>query len=115
LNSAQRALAERVHGLGEDFHKTMKMLRDPKGNNSNDGIQITRIFVLNPDYVKETLNGSNAQSFALGSFLEDFEANSSFDSIDNFVGNYDGRLRGVPSSYVARVSALIGSYLKSKA
>jgi hypothetical protein len=46
LNPAQRALAEAVHGSGEQFGNVMKMLREA-------GISKTRIYVLNPKYVQK--------------------------------------------------------------
>lgn len=143
LNSAQRAITERVHGLGEDFNKTMKMLNE-------SGIATTRVYVLNPDYVKKTLISNDAKSLARGSFLNSFNNYSNFNAFNRNVDFNDGRLRGVPlearsaeaqkidqydealklitgnpreslermqknPNYATGLNALIGSYLQSKA
>ena len=111
LNPAQRAIAEKVHGQGEDFHKTMKMLRDPKGNNSNDGIRTTRIYVLNPEYVKKTLNSNDAKSLARGSFLYYFFNYDSYFIAFNWFVDYDsGRLRGVSSEARSAEAQKIDQY-----
>ena len=96
LNKSQRALAERVHGKGKTFDKTMKMLRDPKGDDSNTGIQKTRIYVLNPTYVKNTLEKNSAKSLARVSALDYFSGISYFLAFDRNVANVGRRLRGVP-------------------
>jgi len=96
LNKSQRVLAERVHGKGKAFDKTMKMLRDPKGDDSNTGIQKTRVYVLNPTYVKNTLEKNNAKSIARVSALDNFGDDSDFDASNRSVGNNGRRLRGVP-------------------
>jgi len=143
LNPAQKAIAEKVHGQGEDFHNTMKML-------NKSGIATTKIYVLNPDYVKKTLNSNDAKSLARGSFLSSFGNLSDFNAYYGDVDYNNRRLRGVSSearsaeaqkidqydealklitgnpseslqrmqknpNYATGLNALIGSYLKSKA
>ncbi len=71
LNYEERKLAERVYGQGEDFAQNMEMLKKAK-------IGETRIFVLNPDYVrKHAENGAVALASSLGTLdygISDFSA-----------------------------------------
>ncbi len=84
LNTEQQKLAQRVYGPAAEFAANMKMLADA-------GISETKIFVLNPEYVRE-----HAQQGALGraSWLGSFHDNSDFSAN---VRNVDsrGRARGV--------------------
>ncbi len=84
LNAEERKLAERVYGQGTDFVDNMKML-------NNAGIIETKVYVLNPDYVKE-----HAKEGAIGraSWLNNFGYNSNFDADDRSIDN-DYRVRGV--------------------
>jgi len=85
LNKSQRALAERVHGAGKEFSASMKML-------NKAGIGKTKIYVLNPEYVKEnTTDGAIGRASWLGSFGNDSIFRASSRNIDS---NY-GCLRGV--------------------
>jgi hypothetical protein len=86
LNSAQRALAERVHGKGQAFVKTMEMLNDA-------GITITKVYILNPEYVKKNVLENGA--IARGGFLDSFVSNSNFLALYRYVDSNFGRLRGV--------------------
>jgi hypothetical protein len=88
LNKSQRTLAEHVHGKERTFARTMKIL------NKNE-IETTRIYVLNPEYVKNTLEQKDKKSLARVSALDDFLNNSSFDASNRVVGNDGRRLRGV--------------------
>lgn len=63
LNDEERKLAERVYGQGDDFPKNMKMLKDAH-------IGGTRIYVLNPDYVRE--HAAEA-AIARASWLDSFD------------------------------------------
>jgi hypothetical protein len=143
LNSAQRAIAEKVHGQDEDFNSTMSML-------NKSGKAKTRIYVLNPDYVKKILNSNDAKSLARISILSSFNGSSNFRACNRSVDDKYRRLRGVQSevriveaqkmdqydealklitenpneslerlqknpTYATGLNALIGSYLKSKA
>jgi len=89
LNDVQRKFAERVHGKGQVFINTMEML-------NNADINITNIYVLNPEYVKANIPKNGA--LARGSFLDDFFNYSSFGAYYGYVVNLSGRLRGVLSS-----------------
>ncbi len=51
LNPEQRRLAERVYGKGDDFVLNMKMLKE-------DDIDMTKVYVLNPKYVREYAKSS---------------------------------------------------------
>ncbi len=84
LNIEERKLAERVYGPGNDFVENMKMLSDARINE-------TKIFVLNPGYVK-----TNAKDNPVGraSWLYIFYYNSIFDAIDRNFSDYS-RVRGV--------------------
>jgi len=84
LTGARRELAELIHGQGEDYFNTFKMLAE-------SGISKTKVFVLNQDYVK-----SIARNNLLGraSWLGDFDRDSYFYAgIRCFGSGY--RVRGV--------------------
>ncbi len=85
LNSAQRALAERVFGKGQDFVDYMRTLNET-------GKSITRVYVLNQNYVKQ-----HAKEGAISrvSWLSFFNNSSDFNAVDGIVGNDNGGLRGV--------------------
>ena len=87
LNKAQRTFAERVYGQGDDFKKNMKMFKD-------NGINTTRIYVLNSDYAKDNVQKENAIALACG--LVSFGGSSYFSADVKNVDNPDGSLRGVP-------------------
>ena len=84
LNPEQRKFAERVHGSGDAFLATMKMLAYAR-------IRETRVYVLNPNYVREHAResaiGRASWLYNVGNF-SDFFAN-------NWYINYGHRLRGV--------------------
>ncbi len=92
LNPEQRRVAERVYGQGDDFVQNMAMLR----KNTKISITETRVYVLNPDYVKRNApqDGAIARTCELGSFVLD----SSFFAGDWGVGGVDAylSLRGAP-------------------
>jgi len=68
LNTAQRILAEQVHGKGKRFEQTMELLREI-------GISKTRIYVLSFEYVQNAVSYSPvARVGGLGSF----NSNSNF-------------------------------------
>ena len=91
LNSLQKIFAERVHGKGEDFEKVMEML-------AKEGkISTTKIYTLNPEYVKNTLKNNNVESLARGGFLYIFSGYSNFDASNWDVDGNGRRLRGVSS------------------
>ena len=84
LNAEERILAERVHGSGDAFVAVMKMLADAR-------IRETRVYVLNPDYVRE-----HAKEAAIGraSWLNSFNHDSYFSA--NAVNiRVNSRIRGV--------------------
>src|SRR3989344_4095260 len=84
LNSQERTLAERVYGQGTFFAANMKMLHEANINN-------TRIFVLNPEYVR-----SRAAEGPIGraSWLRYFYNVSNFGADGRNI-NLHYRLRGV--------------------
>ncbi len=84
LNPEQRRLAERVYGKGNDFVLNMAMLKQ-------SGINTTRVYVLDPEYVKEH---ANRGPIGRGSWLNNFYSDSSFIANDRNINNR-GRLRGV--------------------
>lgn len=84
LNEHQRTVAERVYGQGNDFIENMKMHNDV-------GIMKIRIYILNPDYVKNNVPQGGALAWA--SRLVGFPNDSRFDAICD-VDN-DSGLRGV--------------------
>ena len=76
LNPAQVIVAERPYGQAEDFENNMKMLLD-------SGIQETRVWILNPNYVKQmAAKEPIARGSWLGSSADDFV----FDAVGNLVG-----------------------------
>ncbi len=90
LNQAQRKIAERAYGQGDDFKKNMKMFKD------ND-VNITRIYALNPNYVYDLLGyGKNGDVIGQPCRLGSFAGYSSFTAIGGFVSGHDSCLRGVP-------------------
>ncbi len=84
LQPEERTLAERIYGQGTDFVENMKMLSDAE-------ITITRVYVLNPDYVKE-----HAKEGAIGraSWLGNFNDISNFSAVVRNI-YYNFRVRGV--------------------
>ncbi len=83
LDPEEQKLAERVYGKGRDFGLTMKML-------AKAGINETRVFVLNPGYVRIHAAGN---SFGRASWLYSFD-DSHFVASDCRVGEPEA-LRGV--------------------
>ena len=92
LNPEQRRLAERVYGQGDDFVANMAMLKEAK-------IDVTRVWVLNPSYVREHAKDS---PLARASWLNYFNNSSDFDAIDRNI-NYYIRVRGVRREVVVPV------------
>jgi hypothetical protein len=86
LNDSQRAFAERVYGEGKDFEESMKMLKKAD-------ISITRIHVLNSDYVK--YNAKEGSVLIWACKIDLFDGDSCFYAYNRGVlnGNW---LRGVP-------------------
>jgi len=103
LNKSQRTLAERVHGKGKAFDRTMKMLSDA-------GKSVTRIYVLNQEYVKKTLTENNAKSLARLGFLNNFGDYSYFNASSRDVVNGGRRLRGVRRDAEGVVAQKIDQY-----
>lgn len=91
LNEVQRAFAERVFGEEDKFKEYMKILND-------EGKETTRIYVLNPDYVKDKIKENKAEALARACRLIGFGGNSDFDA--------NGRC------VVSSISWLRGAYLK---
>lgn len=90
LNGTQRTFAERVYGQGDDFEENMKMFK------YEGYIHTTRIYVLNPDYVKKHVQEDSA--IARVSRLYYFGYYSDFSANVRDVANPDYALRGVPFS-----------------
>ena len=84
LNEEERKFAERVYGQRDDFVQNMRMLEDADINE-------TRIWVLNPDYVrKHAAEGMIARA----SWLLSFDHISQFNAgVRSFVDHF--RVRGV--------------------
>jgi len=75
LNKAQRAFAEKVHGSGDNFTKAMSKFK-------KDGINKTRIYVLNENYVKEN---AGEEGIARACRLYDLDYTYDFLAIVNYV------------------------------
>jgi hypothetical protein len=86
LNLFQRRFAEMVYGQGSDFSENMRMLSD-------SGIKSTRIYVLNPDYVKD--NAAGSQAIARACWLNDCDIDSDFIASGSYVAYPSIALRGV--------------------
>ena len=84
LQPEEQKLAERVYGQGDEFGLSMAMLKEA-------GISETKIYVLDPAYVRE-----EAAQGPLGraSWLSNFTVDSDFNASVRFV-YYSYRLRGV--------------------
>lgn len=87
LNQEQRKIAEKVYGQGNDFKKNMEMFKDVR-------IDTTKIFVLNPSYVKTHVKGDSV--IARVCWLYSFGNDSDFGAGDWGVGSSSSCLRGVP-------------------
>jgi len=85
LNPSQVAIAERPYGQAEDFEDNMKMLHD-------SGIHETRVWILNPDYVKEM---SKQGPISRASWLDWFGGDSWFFAFERDVDDASFGLRGV--------------------
>ncbi len=85
LNKAQREVAERIYGQGDDFIKNMKIF-------NKAGIGKTRFYVLDPDYVKQETPQDGA--LVRATRLYDFKDRSNFYAIVRNVQERFG-LRGV--------------------
>ncbi len=84
LNAEERKLAERFYGQGTAFVAAMKALQE-------DAISSTRVFVLNPDYVrKEAVAGNVARA----AWRDNFGGGAYSDAVVRYV-SYRGGLRGV--------------------
>ena len=74
-----------IYGQGKDFDKAMKMF-------SQAGIESTRVYVLNPEYVQDNVQDGQAVVRACG--RGSFSVDSIFIALGGDVGYHDG-LRGV--------------------
>ena len=86
LTKSQRALAEMVYGAGQKFDKNMEGL-------AKGGISTTRIYVLNPEYVRS--NVENGSAVARAGRLDGFGDSSDFSAGERYASNQRA-LRGVP-------------------
>ncbi|MEK6863152.1 MAG: hypothetical protein AABW53_00430 [Nanoarchaeota archaeon] len=91
LNAEERKFAERVFGQGRDFVQNMEMLKVAD-------ISETRIYVLNPDYVRQH---AEKGAVARASWLDNFNYYSDFYANDRSISNHD-RVRGVRASEASR-------------
>jgi len=104
MNAEEKKLAERVYGsMKKDFEEEpskfeayMKLLND-----DGNGIEKTRVYVLNPEYVKKTIKELEASErkkvpgIARAGWLVGFDDGSGFYAGDRSVDGHDS-LRGVP-------------------
>ena len=84
LNDEQRTFAERVYGQGADFIANMQMLKDARINK-------TKIFVLNPKYVRDDVQNTH---LGRASWLSNFDSYFHFNADGRYVSNRYA-LRGV--------------------
>lgn len=90
LNKEQRAVAEQVYGKGADFDQSMKDLSDAK-------ISKTRVWVLNPKYVKTNVGENNG--IARACWLNGFGIGSRFYADCRSVDDSDDALRGYHTNH----------------
>jgi hypothetical protein len=64
LNNAERTLAEKIHGSGNDFIRTMNWMAENEASH-------TMIYVYNADYIAQVLKNNEAESFAIFTHLGD--------------------------------------------
>lgn len=69
LNQGQRRVAEHVYGQGDDFRENMRMFNE-------NGKNTTRVYVLNPNYVKDNVQQDSA--IVRATRLSGFNSNSNF-------------------------------------
>jgi hypothetical protein len=86
LNPSQRAFAERVYGSGDDFKQYMATLKAA-------GKDSTRVYVLNPEYVKKNVGDEGVLCRA--SVLYVFDCDSNFSAGGRLIGSDFRRVRGV--------------------
>jgi hypothetical protein len=86
LNPSQRAFAERVYGSGDDFKQYMATLKA-------EGKDSTKVYVLNPEYVKKNVGKDNVVCRA--SVLLFFDCSSNFYAVNRSIGDNIRRVRGV--------------------
>lgn len=91
LHRSQRLLAEKIYGTQKDFKNIMKTLND-------SGIKKTKIYVLNPYYIRKILWENNTKSFMSIPFLENFEHQSNFYTYDWDMEDEYGCLLGISKS-----------------
>lgn len=89
LNNTQRIMAENMHGLGEDFKKTMKMLND-------FGIIKTKIYLLSPYTIRKILSEHNSKSFMTVAFIDNFDYNSNIHTAYGDIRDEYGSIIGIP-------------------
>ena len=85
LNPSQKAFAERIYGSGDDFIRYMTALQE-------DGKASTRVWVLNPNYVKKKVGQDKVLCRA--SALLDFSYYSLFGAYFRYFDYNCGRVRG---------------------
>jgi len=86
LNPSQRVFAEMVYGSGDDFKQYMATLKA-------EGKESTRVYVLNPDYIKKNVGKDNVLCRA--SALFSFNDNSNFSAGSGYINFNFRRVRGV--------------------
>ncbi|MGV8086289.1 MAG: hypothetical protein ACP5N1_01535 [Candidatus Woesearchaeota archaeon] len=90
LNSNQKIIAEKLHGLEKDFGKTMKML-------NNSGILKTKIYLLNPYAIRKILSENNSKSFMSVAFIDSFDYNSNIHTFYWDIKDEYGSIIGIPN------------------
>jgi len=90
LNPAQRILAERIYGEGDDFAENMRMLDE-------NGISFTIIYLINPEHVRNRHNGLLRHTPPIVVFctLDKFRQNSYFHADIPYVHYPDHYVRGL--------------------
>ncbi|MGV8087243.1 MAG: hypothetical protein ACP5N1_06455 [Candidatus Woesearchaeota archaeon] len=88
ISPLRKPLIEKLHGCEDDFKNTMNMLY-------HNGIEYTRIILLNPSYVRETLEYEHAQGLARLAFIYGSFNNSSINLTYNDLEHPARRMRGI--------------------
>lgn len=90
MNNARKTLMEKIHGVDQDFKRTMNMLSEERG------IKVARIYVVTPEEVELQLEQHKAPGLARLSFLHKIHCYSLFCADGVHVEETDRYIRASP-------------------
>ena len=109
LNPEQQSVAERIYGQGDDFKENMEMFYE-------GGITRTRVYVLNPDYVKKNVprDGALVRASGLSEHVMDNDFINDIWIVGNRAGLHGVRnrgagnvMQGIDPAYVKPLEAMM--------